>query len=197
MATIGVDIDGILADFNTSYVSLINKMTGIEFPPLGDDYPDEWFYCKTAYRKAGYDEDQVNAVSKVVWSTIAASKSFWLDLKPYPGAVKFLQWISLLKDDVYFMTSRPGATAKWQTEKWLKRNGFFGAPTVIITSDKDLVCKAVKADYYVDDKTENCEDVLMSCPALVYMVERPYNTPLKDLTGRGPLDGFRKLIEMA
>lgn len=192
---LGIDIDGVLADFNQDYVKLINKMTGIEFPALGEDYPDEWFYCKTAYRKAGYDEAKVSATGKAVWGAISSSKSFWLDLKPYPGAIKFLQWISLLKDDIYFMTSRPGATAKWQTEKWLKRNGFFGSPTVIITSEKGMTCKAVKADFYVDDKTENLQDVVFTCPPTqVYRVIRPYNIHV-DGSISGDLAGFQKLIE--
>lgn len=182
-------MDGVVADFNLSYRDLIMRLTDLKLPEISDTYPDTWYYC----RAAGVTKEQ----EKLIWGTIANSKTFWLDLKPYKNASTFLYWLSTgFRGDAYFITQRPGATAKWQTEKWLKRHGYLGTPTVLVSGDKGLICKALKVDYYVDDKTENCANVLeTSANTLVYMIDRAYNQPLDALTGRGTLEGFRKLVE--
>lgn len=188
MSRIGVDIDGCLADFNTAYIKLMMKHTEIVFPPCSDTYPDCWSYDKAA----GMTSAQLN----LVWADITKSKTFWLDLAPLPGASDFLRWISNTHHDIYFVTSRPGDTSKWQTERWLKRWGFFGAPTVLISSEKGLVCDALRLNYYADDKVENCADAVNASAlrTTVYMVAQPWNFDVTH-TRRGPLSGFQRMIE--
>ena len=185
---IGCDIDGVLANFNQSYIELLTKQTGIIFPYLSDTYPDVWDYDKAA----GCTRQQLNTA----WRTIK-SRTFWKDLEAYPGAVEFLAWLSSRQDDdVYFITSRPGDRAKEQTEKWLKRHGFFGSPTVLISSQKGAICSALNVNYYIDDKMENCIDVKAQSPAtLLYIKACPYNAPIEGAY-RGSLELFQAGIDM-
>jgi len=81
----------------------------------------------------------------------------------------------LNKDDVYFITSRPGIDAKIQTEDWLYNAGYPHA-TVLISSAKGLCAQALKLDVYIDDRWENCVDVATtSLKTKVFLLDRPWN----------------------
>lgn len=109
MAIIGLDVDGVLADFNDSYIVIMEQVSGIKFPPLGDVYPECWDYDKAA----GLSQEQISRC----WKYISGDPTFWISLKAYPEAVPFLQWLNKQSQhEVYFMTSRPGIRTQWQTE---------------------------------------------------------------------------------
>ena len=194
---VGIDVDGIVAAFNGSYIDLIKQHTGLELPPESDTYPDEWSYEKAAMRKAGMAEDKISATMKGMWAEIGASNSFWATLPAYPEATSFLQKLSSLMVDTYFITSRTGLTAKPQTEFWLMAHGLDHFPTVLVTqtreSTKGSICYALGLTHYIDDKDENCQDVLKTSPATeCYMLRRPWNH--KDICPR--LDGLMDFMEV-
>ena len=55
---IGIDIDGVLANFESGYAPLLTKHSGIQFPRLGQpDYPDEWDWDLAA----GVTQEQISA----------------------------------------------------------------------------------------------------------------------------------------
>lgn len=190
MSIIGIDIDGVLASFEHGFVPIMTEVSGIKFPDLGKP---TWPACWDWDLAAGITKAQ----QRTAWAKLKVNPTFWLDLPPHPGASAFLKWLShRQQDDIYFITHRMGKQAKWQTERWLKRWGYLNVPTVIMTSMKGLACRALKADFYIDDKTENCDDVLeTSIETHVYMLERAYNRSIMNLAGRGSLEGFRKLVE--
>lgn len=184
---IGIDVDGILADFNSSFIPLIKQLFNIELPPASDTYPNTWYYDIAG----GVSKEQ----SREAWKLIAQSRNFWLDLSPYPETNKFLRMISNRHDDIYFVTQRPGKTAKFQTETWLKRNGFHGHPTVLVSGNKGIICNCLGVNLYIDDKNENCVDVVRDSPNTVcYRVPRPWNNAIPGTT-TGTLRDFGNLIE--
>ncbi len=181
---IGYDVDGVLADFNAAYINLVAAKTGKDLFPNRPfeittwDYPESYGYTK---------EDMTR-----VWAHIAESDSFWKNLVAYPGVYGYLSLRIKQSDDVYFVTSRPGSTAKAQTEYWLRSNGFRGEPTVLISSEKGEVCHALKLDAYIDDRVENCQDVANKSPeTLCVMLARPWNRPIDGVHRITDLDGFR------
>jgi 5'(3')-deoxyribonucleotidase len=145
---IGFDIDGVLADFNTAYMARIVYVTGRNLFP--DNYqPDTWYYPE----KLGYKSDELNAV----WLSINADLTFWRSLKPYAGTHDIIDKLTQRVwdgDDVYFVTARPSRNAKWQTECWLSSVGMT-SPTVLIASEKGLICQALELDAYIDDRHRN------------------------------------------
>src|SRR3990167_5176986 len=156
---LGIDLDGCLADFNRAFILRLIKETGINhFPVDGSLTLDVWDYP----RKYGYTHDQVSAT----WASIKADSSFWSSLPEYPTTGHDLYCLVQRMekgDDVYFVTARVGATAKAQTEQWLEhRMGF--TPTVLISSDKGLVAKALGLDAYIDDRWSNATEVLEEAP---------------------------------
>ncbi len=191
MAVIGIDCDGVLASFEHGFAPLLTKTSGVKFPDVGKpEWPPMWDWDKGL----GITNQHRNAA----WDLVKANKTFWLDLPAHKDAFAFLNWLSLRhNDDIYFITHRMGLNAKWQTERWIKLHGFTATPTIVMTAEKGALCKAIKADFYIDDKLENCIDVRAQSPfTKCYVMERPYNGPVNGCP-RGDLMGFRKLIEEA
>lgn len=179
---IGFDIDGVLADFNTAFIQRVIKVTGQDFfPPRPFDIPT-WDYPQFyGYLPAQVDE---------VWQDITADESFWLKLPAYPEANEALRRLTqetLVGNDVYFITSRPGAVAKWQTEAWLSAHGFDETPTVLISSAKGLCARALKLDLYIDDRWENALDVAVTTGSgcRTCLVDRPWNQDHQDHEAHG------------
>jgi uncharacterized protein len=171
---IGFDVDGVLADFPTTYQKLVVEVTGQNLFHEGDaENPPAWDWA--AYR--GYRSEDIGRV----WGTIKRSPSFWYGLGPLDGCTTLSLVLPALEDrhDVYFVTSRPGATAKRQSEAWLYRHLPYRDmglhPTVLISSAKGAAAKALALDCYLDDNRDNAIDVAVSSTARSYLLDRPYN----------------------
>lgn len=190
----GVDLDGVCVDFNSAYIQLIKDITGKQLPTPGPDYPTCWNYAA----KDGITPEEDDKV----WDHIKQAENyFWAKLPAYPGTKDALGVLLDRRyegDEIYFITSRPGAKAKFQSELWLRRNGF-PDPTVLVTSDKGPVAKGLKLDIFIDDKPENCADVALASPnTAVYMVKQPYN---RDFVFEGdyrikPIESVQAVIDL-
>jgi uncharacterized HAD superfamily protein len=181
---IGVDIDGVLADFNTSFIKRVIEVTGRDlFPTRPFDIPT-WNYPE----HYGYTSKEVSAV----WDSIKKDAIFWRALFPYSEAKQALAYLgsrqNIYGDEVYFITARPGILAKRQTEEWLvgqiAMTGYYGQtmPTVLISSQKGLCAKALDLDLYIDDRMENVLDVYERAPlCCTLLFDQPWNqTPDED-----------------
>lgn len=172
---IGIDIDGVLADFNTGYIDLIRRTTGIQLPPVSNVYPDVWHY----ERAAGVTKKQEHEV----WEHIRNSE-FWGQLFPLKGTLEVLDKLTQLRyegHEIYFITSRVGKKVKFQTERWLSLYGM-NNPTVLISDKKGPVAQGLELDVFIDDKPENCADVQLASPKTrVFLLDQPYNR--KTVTG--------------
>lgn len=170
---IGCDIDGVLADFNDSFIRRVIKVTGKDlFPPRPFDIPT-WNYPEYY----GYTAADTSAV----WADIKSDDLFWEALPAYMDTDEAIGYLEdrcfYNRDDIYYVTARPGVMAKVQTENWLMRHGAI-RPTVIISSQKGLVCEALKVDAYIDDKWENVCDVADNDVTKAYLMVRPWNRGL-------------------
>jgi 5'(3')-deoxyribonucleotidase len=185
---IGIDVDGVLADFNTSFIERVIQVTGKDLFParpfdiLVWDYPQSY----------GYTSKEVSAV----WENIKADPTFWYSLAPYGDTLDALATIRDLANyhDIYFITARPGIVAKQQTERWLRSMGGDPSwgPTVLISSDKLGCVKALGIELYIDDKTENCQSTQLACSTL--LMSRPWNRKAERLTRVNTLMDFLNVI---
>ncbi len=172
---IGFDIDGVLADFVSSYQRTVVRITGRDLFHEGDnENPPCWNWPG----ERGYTKAEIDAV----WEFIRGSKSFWYGL----GTTEHLTTLYLLlpelehRHDVYYITSRPGATAKRQTEAWLMRylpyEQYEVSPTVLIAHKKGAAALALGLDCYIDDNYDNAVDVAVSSlTTRTYLLDRAYN----------------------
>ncbi len=193
---IGIDVDGVLADFNRSFIERVIEVTGKDlFPPRPFDIPT-WDYPQ----HYGY----TNTECSLVWENIKTDDSFWYQLFPYDGAPEFLSKLHGGHHDIYFITSRPGLNTKSQTENWLEFHHYgmdtevYSYPTVLISSDKGGCAKALKLDLYIDDRTENCLDVNHASPGTrTIMLARPWNVAQPGILRVETLDQFVAFIDPA
>lgn len=187
---LGIDIDGVLADFNKPYVQLLESIQHIRFPDVDETYPDTWDYDK-ARGVLGKHRSEA-------WTKIKESHDFWYRLPSLTGAEEFLGHLADFPTsvDTYFVTSRPGLTSKIQTEQWLGERGYEN-PTVLISSQKGMCARALELDYYIDDKDENCVDVVAYSPTTkcVQLIQ-PWNHRQEGAQRVGTLKEFQTLIEL-
>lgn len=167
---LGIDVDGVLADFNSSYIHRVVAVTKRDLFPARPFTISTWNYPESY----GYTKGEVSTV----WESIKRDPQFWRDLPAYPETRTALHRLSGLggAHDIYYITSRPGVQAKRQTETWLRDHGLRDRPTVLISSFKGLCARALELDRYVDDRDANVLDVaLTSIPTRTYLVSRPWN----------------------
>jgi hypothetical protein len=173
---IGVDIDGCLADFNTSFQKKIVEATGVDLF-AGENFqevdPPTWGYPK----HYGYTNQQESQA----WEAVKADPMFWANLGCYPFVTDYIAELVGAKlggHDIYFITTRPGVAPKLQSEYWLERCGYAG-PTVLIAANaesKGLLAKGLGLTHFIDDRPENCFAVKGQSPATqVFLLARRYN----------------------
>lgn len=175
---IGIDIDGVLADFCTAYEALHVEVTGRNtFAPYGQEEGPVTWNWPVVY---GYTKEE----TAEVWNRIKSSDNFNMLLKTLPDARALRHWRGVRKHDVYFVTARVGERVKWQTEEWLQDVfGYYDeTPTVLIASDKGAIAKALNLDIYVDDNWHNAYNTGVASPTTqVYLIDRAYNRPESSL----------------
>lgn len=168
---LGVDLDGVLANFTDSYARYLTKETGIEFPTSSDEWPTEWDWEIAS--------GVTKAQAKMVWDTHILGKGsrFWLGLKSIDGAGTALRRLNELTregHDVYFITHRMGDKAKLQTERWLYERGV-NYPTVLLSGDKVPLIRSLEIEWFIDDKPETVLAVANMMSWMVYLKAAPHN----------------------
>ena len=176
---IGIDCDGVLANFNHAFVELTVRVLGKDlYPgPAGTFDIFTWNYPEFF----GYTSSDVTKI----WDHIKSDPDFWLNIPAYKNtkqAMKVLANLQQSNNDIYFITNRMGVNAKRQTEKWLDRFDMMPT-TVLLSKDKGLCATALALDAYIDDKWENCVDVAMQNDTIkVFCMDQPWNhTKVSDL----------------
>lgn len=169
---VGIDVDGVLANFFSAYEDAVATKAGRDLFPARypEALPPVWDWPQ----HFGYTDAEMSAV----WKDIKASDNFWQKLTPLAGANQ-LRGAAPWKagHDVYFITNRPGATAKAQTEQWLRRFLSISIPTVLVCGDKGPLVNSLGLDCFLDDKPENVQDVDDAAPLCrTYLLSYPYNT---------------------
>jgi uncharacterized HAD superfamily protein len=178
---IGLDIDGVLANFVASYQPLFVKVAGRDtFAPTDIIHPPQWDWPTLR----GYSADE----TKAVWDVIRRDETFWMNLQPFQNnvdALKAMLHTLEFQHEVYYITDRSGADAKRQTKFWLiSVLNYLGRahtePTVLLTKgSKGPIVRGLGLDVYIDDKFENVRDVINDSPATrTYYLTKRYNRDL-------------------
>lgn len=177
---LGVDLDGVAANFNKSFSQLC-KSQGIDLPDFSTVDPPIWDYPE----HFGATPEQMQEV----WRLIKESENFWAQLEPYAGATAALKELSELSEkghEVYFLTLRRGLTSKVQSERWLRECGVKN-PTVLITPNgKARLAHELGLTHVIDDYPVMVREYCLHASALkpypkVYLLNRAYNKSCKSL----------------
>ncbi len=166
---VALDLDGVLADFNSAFARLAHVLLGRTDVPIDDD-PSRYDFLLA--REHPVDD-------AALWAYIHAKPEWWLDsVKPdrslTPGALKRLQAFCQA-NAVTIVTSRP-ANALDATRTWLKARLGLDLP-VRVGANKGEIIGLLDVIHFVDDDVWHLQDVLHVCryPPTLWLRRRRYN----------------------
>ena len=112
-----------------------------------------------------------------LWHHVQAREDFWETLEELePGLIAQLAVLSTAhRWEVMFLTKRPetvGATAQVQTQRWLESKGFALPSVYVVQGSRGRIAAALGLDIVVDDRPENCLDVVVDSNARAILVWR-------------------------
>ena len=179
---VGIDLDGVLCEFNHAYAKLLAQAHGKDLLP--PDWPEnrEVFCCWGWDTHYGYP---LALQQKVYTEQIRQNPKFWELLAPITGAGTVLKRLNRLSQDgdidCYFITNRMGVNAKTQTEWWLYRHGF-NLPTVLLTADKVPIIRSLGLSVYLDDRLPTMLELIQTAEkekwateTQFYLIDAPWN----------------------
>src|SRR5207237_8795780 len=77
--------------------------------------------------------------------------------------------------EIIFLTKRPqsaGATAQVQSQRWLESKGFTLPSVYVVQGSRGRIAAALGLDLVIDDRPENCLDVVVDSRARAILVWR-------------------------
>lgn len=158
MLRLGIDVDGVIADFRAAFRGLAERELGIT--------PDDV--------EAELSKQEVEQL----WRLVGNASNWWLDVPPYePDQIARLYALARRgRWEIFFLTSRPasaGDTVQLQTQVWLERMGFL-MPSVLTTpaGARGEVARSLRLDLAVDDRVVNCMEIISASNAKTVLVAR-------------------------
>jgi hypothetical protein len=123
---------------------------------------------------------QLNMTSRQqrkLWRHVESIDSFWENLTEIePGIVQRLAAIAADRRwEIIFLTKRPetvGATAQVQSQHWLETHGFRLPSVYVVQGSRGRIAAALGLDIVIDDRPENCLDVVVDSKARAILVWR-------------------------
>ena len=158
MLRLGIDVDGVVADFRSAFRALAERELGL---PASD--------VETELSKSDVDR---------LWRVVAETTNWWLDVPAYePDQIKRLYaQARTARWEMFFMTSRPpsaGDSVQLQTQVWLERHGYF-LPSVLTTPSgaRGEVARSLRLDLALDDRMVNCLEIISASNSKALMLLR-------------------------
>jgi hypothetical protein len=186
---IGCDLDGVLADMDGELVHQAAALFGDavtgrlqESPPAGSALADGDPEAPAA-EPPPENSPQLATLrltsgqQRRLWRHVETVENFWQGLKELePGVIARLASIAAERRwEIIFLTKRPasaGGTAQVQTQRWLESKGFRLPSVFVVQGSRGLIAAALDLDVVIDDRPENCLDVVMDSKARAMLVWR-------------------------
>lgn len=181
---IAFDLDGVLADLHTPFVDAAVRLfptldvTAVSARDVGGS-PPESEVADAAPEASGASASLplTSAQMNAVWRHLAAIENFWEGLGEIEsGAIARLARLADERRwEVLFITSRPrsdGRTVQRQSQRWLERHGFPLPSVYVVHGSRGQIASALQLDVVVDDRPENCLDVVLESRAGSILVWR-------------------------
>lgn len=179
---IAFDLDGVLADLHQPFAQAALRLfpeldaSSIGAADVGASPPDEEAPSEPEPQQSARVA-LTNRQADAVWKYLSAIENFWEGLSEIEsGAIGKL---ALLADDrgweVIFITSRPrsaGRTVQRQSQRWIQHLGFPMPSLFVVHGSRGRVAEALRLDIVVDDRPENCLDVVLESKAGAILVWR-------------------------
>jgi hypothetical protein len=167
---IGIDIDGVLADFRTAFRTAAMHCLrhdiedSGEFEILGPLSPDD---------------------VRRVWEHIAKTQNWWMDVPAYePDQIARLYSVMRAAGwEVFFMTKRPpsaGDSVQFQTQWWIERFGFYLPAVMTVPGSRGDIANGLRLDMIIDDQLINCVEVVSAAPTKALLMLRSTDSAARE-----------------
>jgi uncharacterized HAD superfamily protein len=182
---IGCDLDGVLADMESELIRQARQL----FADLPQKDVPRLAELKMTERQL-----------RQLWHHVESIDGFWETLNEIePGVVSRLAQLATERRwELIFLTKRPesaGATAQLQTQRWLQAKGYTLPSVFVVQGSRGLVAHAFNLDFVIDDRPENCLDVVLDSAARALLVWRDEDGPLPPPVARPGLQAFKSTAE--
>jgi hypothetical protein len=177
---VALDMDGVLADLKSA---LLRHSVAL----FGD--------------VAGAPESRVTKTRRRrLWNSVQSTENFWETLdETEPGGVSRLAALAAERRwETIFLTTRPetaGDGAQLQTQRWLIARGFPCPSVFVVRRSRGAIAAALELDVVVDDRPENCLDVVSDSTARAVLTWRRTTDAPGIVLNRGRIDLVRGLSE--
>jgi hypothetical protein len=184
---IAFDLDGVLADLHTPFVRAATRLfpeldpavigaadVGASPPPDSDPMAGE---PQDSLAPPVQHVALTRRQSEAVWRQLVATENFWETLDEIePGAIASLARVADERRwEVLFITSRPstaGLTVQRQSQRWLAARGFPLPSLYVVHGSRGRIADALAIDVVVDDRPDNCLDIVLESKAGALLVWR-------------------------
>jgi hypothetical protein len=173
---IGIDIDGVLADFRSAFRSSAARCLRHDIDETND------YETLTAL-----SPDDVRRV----WQYIGKTQNWWMEVPAYePDQIARLYSVMRASNwEVFFMTKRPpsaGDTVQFQTQWWIERFGFYLPAVMTVPGSRGDIANGLRLDIIIDDQLINCVEVISAAPAkALLMLRTPDSAAREHASNRG------------
>jgi 5'(3')-deoxyribonucleotidase len=177
---LGIDLDGVVADFNAGWIPLYNRRFGARLD-VGD--VDGW--------NAPVRLTHFTSMSQFwKWaSTADEGVSIFRVLRPFPGAVETLRRLAR-RHQVVIITTKP-SFAIHDTYAWLAEHRVPTTEVHILDDKTKVIC-----DFYLEDADHNLDELRDAHPsAIVCRFVRPWNVPHEGVRDVAEWSEFEALVE--
>src|SRR5579859_5187997 len=167
---IGIDVDGVIADFQTAFHAAAVRC-------LRRDVADS------------NDLETVGPLSpddvRKVWDYIGRTQNWWMDVPAYePDQIARLYSLTRAVGwEVFFMTKRPpsaGDSVQFQTQWWIERFGFYLPAVLTVPGSRGDVANGLRLDMIIDDQVLNCIEVISTAPTKALLMLRSTDPGARD-----------------
>jgi hypothetical protein len=183
---IGFDLDGTLADMEGELIRQAEILVGEPMVRPREDRkatPDTSLaFDGTAPADAGSEPPLLKLKLTArqqsrLWRHVEAIENFWQTLAECErGTVERLGRLAGERRwEIIFLTKRPegaGVTAQLQTQLWLEARGFKLPSVYVVQGSRGRIAAALGLDIVVDDRPENCLDVVVESKARAILIWR-------------------------
>jgi hypothetical protein len=159
---IGIDMDGVLADFRSAFHATARACLGQEMEDADDPAADRSLLERDVKR---------------VWDRVARTPNWWMTLQPYePEQIARLYALTRAAGwEIFFLTKRPssaGDTVQFQTQSWIERYGFYLPAVLTVPGSRGELANALRLDVVIDDLVLNCVEVISASTAKALLLLR-------------------------
>jgi hypothetical protein len=184
------DMDGVFADMDGELVRRAEQLFGSKAIPRASaltaadsadaDPADSAEELDPAVPETTPPLAQLNLTSRQqrrLWKHVQTVDNFWEALQELePGSIARLGALAVKhRWEVIFLTKRPGsagATSQLQTQRWLQSKGFAFPSVFVVHGSRGQIAASLGLDFVIDDRPENCLDVVVESRARAVLVWR-------------------------